>query len=447
MTSLQSPPTYLQTSPDELPAYGQLQEPSQATSGNPLADPNPKEYTFDIRNYWSKPSATLTILAHSKLSVSAPVFVAGSAISGSFKLFARSPDPVKAITLQIRGDLCTSGEPVQRSNFLNVKKVLWDPSMGDPSAPGPGAGGPERDKKLKGDYEWKFAIPTQELVVAGAEEGQQPYRMPHTFKERFSRAAIDYYLVLLIERKGKFQSNDRIVAHFNYFTTDRPARPSPRRELAYRNGTTAPGPFEDPDGWRALDPVEFRGTLFGERAIAVKCSVYIAKPFTYTRSTAIPCAMTIETADRQAADVFASIKSSGVHLQRCVRCTYEVSSSEVEALGQVVWSPAPVAADESVSVTGGNHVRHLVGEIALSKDLSPSGKIRYFSLEYAIVITPPNAVAFKPDDSKPRGLFPVEIVTTFAPGPRPRVSSPPAYPVPGSGGTGRFDRLDTVRIF
>ncbi|KAJ7791718.1 hypothetical protein B0H14DRAFT_2395391, partial [Mycena olivaceomarginata] len=231
--------------------------------------------------------------------------------------------------------------------------------------------------KLKGNYELPFSINIPEF--AEGPDGEERFRLPHTFTDRASRGSIEYYLELRISR-GKLRSDDRYAGFCvflhpaedselqdndtirDYSSCVPPSPPSQLQQLAYRSNIRIPGPHSDPDGWHALEPVQVEGKLFGERTVNAKCTVFLAKPLCYTRSTSIPCAMKIETDDSQVADVLASIKSAALYLQRCVRCTFGYSSTNVSPCGQAVWWPAP---DAAMAHLGNAGQRHIMGEIHL----------------------------------------------------------------------------------
>ncbi|KAJ7791719.1 hypothetical protein B0H14DRAFT_190824 [Mycena olivaceomarginata] len=65
-----------------------------------------------------------------------PTFIDRSEITGSLKLNLRSPDPIKSITVFVRGYLLISEDPLKHSKFFRLQKLVWTPSMGDPRAPG-----------------------------------------------------------------------------------------------------------------------------------------------------------------------------------------------------------------------------------------------------------------------------------------------------------------------
>ncbi|KAJ7176766.1 hypothetical protein C8R46DRAFT_1077266 [Mycena filopes] len=390
---------------------GPLSPPPPATSSqNPSVESNAKAYSYEL-HHRSKPWATLTLLSDSRLSRSVPTFAEGSDIVGTIQLNLRNQDAIKSVDVLVRGDLVTGRHQIDRLTFFQMRKSVWATSMGDPRA-SVASGAEEWQEKLHGEYHWPFSVKFPELIV-GPDGGQ--FHLPHTFAERFTRARIEYQFEMRIIR-SKFRSDDRITAKFGFFSMQRPSRPSALRQLAYRDGTDFAGPYSDPDGWCALKPVQIRGTIFGERAVNAQCTVFLAKPLCYTRSSAIPCAMTIETEDSQAADILAAIKSSAVYLQRCVSWSFAGSSTEFSPCGQATWWPSSDIRNPAQ--------RHLMGEIHLRKDLQPSSMIKNFQVQYDIVVFAPAAVAFKPDVSKPLITQSVEIVTRFAPGARPRLVTP-----------------------
>ncbi|KAJ6598271.1 hypothetical protein DFH09DRAFT_55718 [Mycena vulgaris] len=380
--------------------------------------PEPKNFSYELKNLRSKPWVTLTLCADPRLNRTTPTFTDGSSITGSINLSLQKEDGIKSIVVFVRGDLVTEGDPDERRGFLRIEKVVWTAAMGDPRAPNENVNWGE---KLRGEYHWPLSMKFPERLAVAESGAGEGFRLPHSFTERFSRASIEYYLELRITR-GRFRADDRLITQFGYFSMQQPARPSLLRQLAYESSVPILGPQSDAEGWHALEPVRLRGTIFGERAVDAKCTVFLAKPLCYTRGTAIPCAMTIQTDDTQAADILASIKSSALYLQRSVNCSFGASWSKFKPCGQATWWPSPEAASPENSTE-----RHLMGEIHLRKDLQPSTAIKDFRIEYAVVVFPFAAVAFKPASSGPLCTQRVEIVTRFGPGPRPTLATPPSY--------------------
>jgi hypothetical protein len=78
--------------------------------------------------------------------------------------------------------------------------------MGDRCAPGTSDAGNTWTEKLKGNYELPFSIKI--LDFAESPDGEERFRLPHTFTDRASWGSIEYYLELRISR-GKLRSDDR----------------------------------------------------------------------------------------------------------------------------------------------------------------------------------------------------------------------------------------------
>ncbi|KAJ7815858.1 hypothetical protein B0H14DRAFT_3744977 [Mycena olivaceomarginata] len=417
----------------ELPTYAGRILPSGCTTstGQPAT---PKEFSYEMK--W----ATLILLGHPILSRTTPTFIDRSDITGSLKLNLRSPDPIKSVTVFVRGYLLISEDPHEHSKFFRLQKLVWTSSMEDPArAPGTSNAGNTWTDKLKGKYELPFSIKIPEL--AESSDGEERFRLPHTFTDRArgvvsniisNCALVEVNFVLTIGMPDSVyfctelrSLNCRINIPFELFTLHFPSPSSQLRQHAYRTNVPIHGPHSDPNGWQALEPVQVKGKLSGDRAVNAKCTVFLAKPLCYTRNTSIPCAMTIETDDSQVADVLASIKSSALYLQRCVRCTLGSSSTNVSPRGQAVWWPAP---DADMAHLGNAAQRHIIGEIHLRRDLHPSTAINKFQVEastYAVAVFPPAAVAFGPHSTGPLITQTVEIVTGHAEGVRAKTATIP----------------------
>ncbi|KAK7050519.1 hypothetical protein R3P38DRAFT_2865652 [Favolaschia claudopus] len=405
-----SPPAYntAQAAATQLPPYPALglSEPITARPTPRL----PKEFSFELKNFFGQPFANLSLLGHPALSGSTPTFLEGTNINGTFKLNLRTSDPIKSIVVFVRGDLVVSGDPDERTNFFRMRKFLWRPSMGDPRAPVVSGGA--WTERLKGEYEFPFSIKFPELVPDPNEGGERKFRLPHSFAERSSRSSMDYYLELRIDR-GKFRSDDRIITSFGFFSMQAPSLPSQLRLLASQSGVDAPGPYSDPDGWHALEPVRIQGILFGEQIVNSKCTLC------YTRATSIPCAMTIEVdeeSESQFVDLLASIKFSVIYLQRTVRCSLGHTTVSIVPCGQATWRSSTDS--NAVSMMSSTR-RQLTGEIYLRRDLQPTTAVKEFQVEYAVAVFPPAAVGFKSQPiTGPLTTQSVEVVTRYASGVR-----------------------------
>ncbi|KAK7052146.1 hypothetical protein R3P38DRAFT_3594576, partial [Favolaschia claudopus] len=404
-----------QAAATQLPTYPALSL-SEPPTARPVTQRPPKEFSFELKNFLGQPFANLALLGHPVLSGSTPTFLEGTNINGTFKLNLRTADPIKSIVVFVRGDLVVSGDPDERTNFFRMRKFLWRPSMGDPRAPVVSGG--NWTERLKGEYEFPFSIKFPELVPDPNEGGERKFRLPHSFAERSSRSSMDYYLELRIDR-GKFRSDDRIITSFGFFSMQAPSLPSQLRLLASQSGVDAPGPYSDPEGWHALEPVRIQGILFGEQTVNSRCTVYLAKPLCYTRATSIPCAMTIEVDDEsecQVIGLLASMKSSVVYLQRTVRCSLGHTTTSIVPCGQATWCSS--TDNNAISMPSSTR-RQLTGEIYLRRDLQPTTAVKEFQVEYAVAVFPPAAVGFKSQPiTGPLTTQSVEVVTRYASGVR-----------------------------
>jgi hypothetical protein len=108
----------------------------------------------------------------------------------------------------------------------------------------------------------------------------------------------------------------------------------------------------------------------------------------YTRGTAIPCVMIIETPDKQALDLLSSPRAVVVRLQRLVTYSAGAATHHTHAAGigyraavdypatAVFW--AGPACDEDKD-------RRLDGEIQLPKNLKPSSAFLHFSITVGVI--------------------------------------------------------------
>jgi hypothetical protein len=129
-----------------------------------------------------------------------------------------------------------------------------------------------------------------------------------------------------------------------------------------------------------------------------------------------------------------------VYLERAFRENKDVWRNTVEPCGKAVFWPSTEGAPEDSSFR-----RHLMGEIHLKSNLQPSSEVHGFkvevcllarcvclqsySLQYAVVVFPFQAAAFKPlvFDNSPLLRQVVEITTRYAPGARQKTYTPPTY--------------------
>ncbi|KAL7284774.1 hypothetical protein ACG7TL_002081 [Trametes sanguinea] len=112
--------------------------------------------------------------------------------------------------------------------------------------------------------------------------------------------------------------------------------------------------------------------------------------------------------------------AGSVGLRKFTGLEYE---STVQEISTAIWWP------DRANDAGSSEKRVLHGEIQLSSSLQPSCRLGKFELSYSVAVYYPRAVAFHPHGEADAVLQrqPVIIGTAFAPGPRPRMNSPPGY--------------------
>ncbi|KAJ6498815.1 hypothetical protein C8R45DRAFT_897469 [Mycena sanguinolenta] len=428
--------------PSDLPVYTRRQTPPPPAQ----IEREPKEFTYEIKNRGGTPWATLTVQGDPRLTKAIPTIMEGSDLVGSVKLALRSAEAIQAVCVLIKGEVMQGGPAAAPLVFLESKHTLWSAAEGDPQAP---QNSGKSVLKLQGDYQWPFSITLPTTLTKDGET----YRLPHTFLDRLASFSVRYAAEMRIVR-GKLRPDDkrvhlmstkrpdmnsnRVTCKFGYFSMAQPGPPSALRQLAYQENSPLFGPESDPGGWETQS-ASLKGTVFSSRTIEVRFTFSLAKPLSYTRSSSIPCALTIETNDRQALDLLSSPSASMVYLERGFYEKRDIFRNTVEPCGQAVfWTSTEGAPEES------SYRRHLMGEIHLRSNLQPSSAVcgfcRAFSVvllishlvyssQYAVVVFPFQAAAFKPIgvDNAPLLRQVVEITTRYAPGPRQKTYTPPTY--------------------
>lgn len=103
----------------------------------------------------------------------------------------------------------------------------------------------------------------------------------------------------------------------------------------------------------------------------------------YTKGTAIPCVLFVESPDAQALDILSSPKAVDVRLQRCVTYSSIPPSQRTHAVRKE-WNTSFDFPSSATFWPGppceNPHQRQLDGEIQLSPHLKPSCAIMHFSI-------------------------------------------------------------------
>ncbi|KAF8905076.1 hypothetical protein CPB84DRAFT_1772347 [Gymnopilus junonius] len=425
---------------NDLPTYSSCQHPR-----NPRREtPETKGFLFAV-NQNRKEVVALEIIAIKSFSKHIPTVLQDSPVRGTVYLNLDKPETIQSVVISVRGNYLTGASPDQHRTFLELTHTLWSPTQGDPrhsrrsdgsslsnpafgnvvDTPSPFTG------KLSGKYSWPFAIdlPKEVSITCGKNKKLEAFALPQTFNERYARGSIDYELVLRISR-SRLRPDYRIPARFGYIPLSRPPPLPALRHLSYREGVPLLGPTIDPEGWFSEAPVTAKGTIFSNRTVHVSCTLCLAKPLCYTRCTLIPLFLRLESDDQQALDLLSTPKAIVANLRRRIQYhpnptkaqgTYALRDT-VSHYGPAIWWPSTEGSEEDLG-----RFRFFTGEIHLSSDVKPTSAMGDFRLEYSVVLSSFDVAGFEPLDKQHLVEYPVDVVTCFASGPRPRRYAPPGY--------------------
>ncbi|KAL4249716.1 hypothetical protein ABKN59_006122 [Abortiporus biennis] len=447
--SYQSAPAFTSTV-SSLPAYSARPPPplelTRETSPRALTT-----HQYELLNRNQRPWATLKIKSLSGSPKNLPNVFEGTPVTGSVDLNFEREESVKCVKISFQGRIHLSAN--EKIPFVTISTDLWFIDRGDPASPSPST------SNLK--YTGKFK--------AGA---QEEFSLPPSYYEKTMKCTIDYRIFATIKR-GFLNTKCEVGTTVVYTPIIIPEPFSCLRQLAYQQGSRLVGPEGDPEGWLSLEPIMLRGTAFNSRNTEAELVLSLAKPLSYTRGSIIPLHLTITSSDIQALDLLAHPRAIDIRLRRTVLLdensyhdpifsfvgigSDNISRDEAHA----AWWP-PLAhsndhdeGDNAQRVNVGNgEKRVLDGEIRLDSNLFPSCRMGDFGIFYAIHIHPSSAVAFKLNvsvTSSPASVsslskssstqshksssvllsHPVEIVTAYSSGPRPKSYAPPAYGTDG----------------
>ncbi|KAF9466645.1 hypothetical protein BDZ94DRAFT_187800 [Collybia nuda] len=431
------PPAYssdsldaLYSEPDtsELPSYTRRPTPPSSTRSSSHVY---KEFTTELSRK-GQPWAVLTVLADGALSASLPTILEGSSVTGSVKLNLDKKDGIHSVIVYVKGSIITGSHSGEQFTFLECSKTLWSQSTAINESTSLNNNNNNNGRsQLRGDRLWPYAIslPKEIVLPIASKSSPETFRLPQTFLERHARASIQYSVNLLISR-GKLRLDHRATIVFGYIPITKPSPPSFLRQLAYQENSPLWGPDSDPDGWHTMEPVRVEGKIFNARMVNVKCTLSLALPLCYTRGSAIPCFMTIETIDWQALDLLSSPRAIVMRLRRRIRASAETGKT-VDSYGWkdavddsqlAAWWPSTEGAPD-----GSKPRREINGELHLPIDTKPTSAMAHFRIEYSVVLFPFDTAGFDSEGTEPLCTVPIEVATSYAVGPRPRTYTPLGY--------------------
>ncbi|KAI0704174.1 hypothetical protein C8T65DRAFT_654104 [Cerioporus squamosus] len=417
---------------------------SSSGSHRSSASRAPSEHSYHLTDSKGRQWLTLKVISSAPSSGYLPAFYEGDAIGGSVTLHREKEDSIKSISVQVVGQMTSSAMEVVE--FVQVSETLWSSSEPSPSQ------GSNNSGTLAGHFDWPFVLTLPSQCQCKSPNGDtQTYPLPGSFSERLARVHIQYQLIATVHRT-RFRVDSTLGTVIGYCPIIRPDPPSRARQLAYIGNTELPGPDTDPDGWKCLEPLHIRGSVFSTRLVDARCTLC------YTRGSVIPCLMTVETTDPQALDLLSAPRSLLVRLLR------QIATGE-GTLRTAGGKKLPSLGSNARSRQQYRRVLH--GEIHLSAGLKPTCRLGTFELtvsppalmrarvaeaqcrcigaKYAVAVYPPRAAAFQPEGGGNSILQqePVVIATVYAPGPRPRINSPPGYDDASS--MGQMSEFRTLR--
>ncbi|KAI0052246.1 hypothetical protein FA95DRAFT_1569344 [Auriscalpium vulgare] len=369
-----------------LPAYT-----SGARSGPSTSSGHQTEHRYSLGSKPERPWITLKVRSYSPNANLLPLFYEGDTISGSVSLDLTKSDAVREVSVTLQATVSITGQ--QALDFLNIPQILFAQSSG----------------KLHGTHSWPFAIALpREVTLGNSMRSAHTFCLPPRFSEPHSFVHIDYRIVATVKRH-KFAVNSSVLTNAVYLPRIIAEPPSAPREVAYREGTLPPGPELDPDGWKALPPIDIRGRLFSTKPVNVRCTLAIATPLTFAINCPIPFHLTLASTDPVALDLLSDPRAVAVRLLRSV----EVSGAppaharQEEVIGTAVFWPT------TDGVSRGDGVKRLSGEVLVRKRLSPSFTFDKVTVRYVVALYSFQAPGFAPDVPASEQLVAEEVRVTL----------------------------------
>ncbi|PIL35629.1 hypothetical protein GSI_02357 [Ganoderma sinense ZZ0214-1] len=377
---------------------------------------------------------TLTMTSRAATAEATPLFFQGGNVTGSLKLHLEKEELVDEISIDLYGRLTIFSHST--SNFLRMAQNTYSAADKPPESLEPSLTTAKRGR-LKGRYDWpySFRLPKGVSILSSitpdGESERKSYRLPPSFRDEQSNVDVQYSLVVRVNRGG-FRKANKLVVPFDYVPLARPSPPTILRQLAYQQDAEIVGPEGDPEGWKSFDPIKIEGVLFKKVPVKALCRLSVARPLTYTRGTPIHLMMCISSDNEQLLDLLTPQSIYLVVVQRTTfgddnrplfsrRLSAQITvKSQIRATAK--WwkfsssNPAP-------------STRAFAGELLVPADLPPACQILHYGHEYEFAFTSLSAVGFTPTAPSKNAFLtePINIVTAFSQGARPRSYIPPEY--------------------
>ncbi|KAH7928056.1 hypothetical protein BV22DRAFT_1005674 [Leucogyrophana mollusca] len=372
----------------------------------------------------------LVVASRAASPTALPAFYAGDVITGHADMDVAKSESIKAITVKVTAGTTSVGQEEQL--FLNIEKVLWDPSV-------PLSDGTKISKFGKGHYSWPFEITLPSSVEVVDQKVKKELPLPASVTGRASPAYIDYKIILTVKR-GALRVNQTLVTNFAYVPATHPDPPSPMIQKAYKENLPLVGPDGDPEGWHVLPPIQLKGTLFDSKSVDVSCTATLAKPLSYPRGAAFPLFITFTSDDPHALDLLSTPSSIRLLLIKSLATGSDATNEDVERPADgsnfffetvaraVFWPPnSDSGGPGAMSSQGGT--RSLWGEVDVKRAIPPSFFFPRFTIRYTLELQPFVAPGFVPTSpiSGPLIKQRVTVTSLRTRGVNPRSHAPPEY--------------------
>ncbi|KAJ7227371.1 hypothetical protein GGX14DRAFT_419298 [Mycena pura] len=407
---------------NELPGYSERRPPGYTAKSDAAAaagtDHTEHKYSLETKGrHW----LFIFVRSRSPAATSSPYFVQADTVAGRVELDLDKAESVKGVSVQIRGSTTAVGQEEQM--FLELDQNLW---------PGP----QDKSGKLeKGKHSWPFSFKLPKTVSPADPSAKgMSIEAPPSFSERASPAYIDYKIVATVKR-GAFKPNQTLTQSFAYLPLIRPDPPSKLRQMAYKEGGDILGPDGDPNGWKVLAPVQFKGKLFDAIEVEVECTLALATPLAYTAGSPMPLFLTLKSSNEQALDTLSDTKAIKLFLVRSIALGSDSMEERADRRSNTVFPSGAGQAYFWPSAEGAREPgkRILRGELEVKKSAKPSFLFPRFSIRYTMQLLPFSATGFVSlgtESGKPLLSEPVKIATQHIPGIVPKSYAPPGYEKP-----------------
>ncbi|KAI1797174.1 hypothetical protein LXA43DRAFT_877820 [Ganoderma leucocontextum] len=424
---------------------------SVAASQLDISQPLP-DYARTVSAEWDVPAAdrlhrfhltrktgeqwlTLTMTSRATTADAAPTFFQGGNVTGSLKLQMEKEELVDEISIDLYGRLAIFSHST--SHFLHMSQTIYSAADKPPESSESSLAITRRRGRLKGRYDWPYSfrlpkgVSILSSITPGGETERQSYPLPPSFRDEQSSVDVQYSLVVRVNRGG-FHKGRKLVVSFDYVPLARPSPPTILRQLAYQQDTAIVGPDDDPEGWKTLEPMKLNGRLFKKIPVEALCTLSITRPLTYARGVPLHLMMSIGSNNEQFLDL---VTAQSISLALVQRTTFGDDnrlrfsrrlSSQVTMKTQI----RATAKWWKISTAGTpTSVRTFAGELLVPEDLAPACQILHYGHEYELAFTSFSAVGFAPTVPSKNAFLtePINIVTSFSPGARPRSYIPPEY--------------------